>query len=210
LNVADGADYRVALGDGRILAQQGAWRTTLKGEALADGFAAKNEGERAVRFITAVRGVPAEALPAVARGYSLTRTYYTPDGRLASPEAVTQNDRFVVLIEGRAENDSKQQALVVDLLPAGFEIENAALGGEDVTKTYGFLPNLSQTAFTAARDDRFVAALDLRGEGRFAVAYLVRAVTPGRYSLPGSFIEDMYRPAYHARGAVSSITIAQR
>jgi uncharacterized protein YfaS (alpha-2-macroglobulin family) len=210
LNVADGADYRVALGDGRILAQQGAWRTTLKADSLAEGFAVKNEGERAVRFITALRGVPAEPLPAVARGYRLTRTYYTPEGRLASPEAVTQNDRFVVLIEGRAENDSKQQALVVDLLPAGFEIENAALGGEDVTKTYGFLPNLSQTAFTAARDDRFVAALDLRGEGRFAVAYLVRAVTPGRYSLPGSFIEDMYRPAYHARGAVSSMTIAQR
>jgi uncharacterized protein YfaS (alpha-2-macroglobulin family) len=163
-----------------------------------------------VRFITAVRGVPAEPLPSVAEGYRLTRSYYTPDGRLTSPEAVTQNDRFVVLVEGRAENDSEQQTLVVDLLPAGFEIENAALGGEDVTKTYGFLPPLTETEFTAARDDRFVAALELRGKGRFAVAYLVRAVTPGRYSLPGVFVEDMYRPAYHARGAVSTITIAQQ
>jgi uncharacterized protein YfaS (alpha-2-macroglobulin family) len=210
LNAVEGDDYRVALGDGTILAQQEAWRSSLKGEALAEGLSVRNEGERAVRFITAVRGVPAEPLAAVARGYKLTRTYYRPDGRLASPEAVTQNDRFVVLIEGRAENDSEQQALVVDLLPAGFEIENAALGGEDVTKTYGFLPHLSETEFTAARDDRFVAAIDLRGEGRFAVAYLVRAVTPGRYSLPGVFVEDMYRPAYHARGAVSTITIAQR
>jgi uncharacterized protein YfaS (alpha-2-macroglobulin family) len=210
LNAAEGADYRVALGDGTILAQQEAWRTSLKGEALSEGLAVKNDGERAVRFITAVRGVPAESLPAVAEGYRLTRSYYTPDGRLTSPEAVTQNDRFVVLVEGRAENDSEQQTLVVDLLPAGFEIENAALGGEDVTKTYGFLPPLTETEFTAARDDRFVAALELRGKGRFAVAYLVRAVTPGRYSLPGVFVEDMYRPAYHARGAVSTITIAQQ
>ncbi len=210
MNAAEGDDYRVVLGDGTILAQQEAWRSSLKGAALAEGLAVENKGERAVRFITAVRGVPAEPLPPVANGYSLTRSYYTTEGRLASPEAVTQNERFVVLIEGRAENDSEQQTLVVDLLPAGFEIENAALGGEDVTKTYGFLPLLSETAFTAARDDRFVAALELRGKGRFAVAYLVRAVTPGRYSLPGVFVEDMYRPAYHARGAVSTMTIAQR
>ena len=210
MNAAEGDDYRVVLGDGTILAQQEAWRSSLKGAALAEGLAVENKGERAVRFITAVRGVPVEPLPPVANGYSLTRSYYTTEGHLASPEAVTQNERFVVLIEGRAENDSEQQTLVVDLLPAGFEIENAALGGEDVTKTYGFLPLLSETAFTAARDDRFVAALDLRGKGRFAVAYLVRAVTPGRYSLPGVFVEDMYRPVYHARGAVSTMTIAQR
>ena len=85
--------------------------------------------------------------------------------------------------------------------------------GEAEKAAFPFLPKLSETAFTAARDDRFVAALDLPtantiGAQNFAVAYLVRAVTPGRYSLPGSFVEDMYRPQYHARGALSSITIA--
>jgi uncharacterized protein YfaS (alpha-2-macroglobulin family) len=115
----------------------------------------------------------------------------------------------VVLIEGKSENDQKQQALVVDLLPAGFEIENPALGGEGGKSAFGFLPPLTEAAFTAARDDRFVAALDLRGAQRFAIAYLVRAVTPGRFALPGSFVEDMYSPRYHARGAASTITIAR-
>ena len=31
------------------------------------------------------------------------------------------------------------------------------------------------------------------------VAYVVRAVTPGVYSLPAASVEDMYRPQYSAR-----------
>jgi uncharacterized protein YfaS (alpha-2-macroglobulin family) len=30
--------------------------------------------------------------------------------------------------------------------------------------------------------------------------YLVRAVTPGRYRVPQSYVEDMYRPFNHAIG----------
>ncbi len=209
LNSGEGAAYRVALNDGETLSRREALRRRLDHAALDAGFAVENRGEAPLRVIGATRGVPRDPLPAAATGFSLTRTFYSEAGAVTDLEAVKQNDRFVVLIEGRAENDREQQALVVDLLPAGFEIENSALGGDGADRSFAFLPPLSETAFTAARDDRYVAALDLAGRQHFAVAYLVRAVTPGRFALPGSFVEDMYRPKFHARTARADITIVR-
>ena len=208
LSTGKGTELQIALADGSRLMQDQAYRRSFSAADLDADFVVENQGEGPIRLITATRAVPATPLPPAAEGFTLTRTFFRPDGSFATPEAVRQNDRFVVLLEGKAVNDREQQALVVDLLPAGFEIENPALGGEAEKAAFSFLPQLSETAFTAARNDRFVAALDLTPGQSFAVAYLVRAVTPGRYSLPGSFVEDMYRPQYHARGALSSITIA--
>ena len=59
------------------------------------------------------------------------------------------------------------------------------------------------------RDDRFVAAFD-RAEGQsafFTVAYIVRAVTPGRYVHPGAQVEDMYRPDRFGRTAFGSVEV---
>jgi uncharacterized protein YfaS (alpha-2-macroglobulin family) len=143
LNRGAGTQYRVALNDYSVVAGREALRAKLTAETLQDGYSVENLGEGPLRFITAVRAVPKAPLPAVAEGFSLTRTFYTADGDLTHPEAVTQNDRFVVLIEGRSENQREQQALVVDLLPAGFEIENPALGGEKEKTAFGFLPPLT-------------------------------------------------------------------
>lgn len=51
----------------------------------------------------------------------------------------------------------------------------------------------------AYRNDRYIAALSREAtQGDFKVAYVVRAVTVGSYTLPPSQIEDMYRPYYRA------------
>ena len=46
------------------------------------------------------------------------------------------------------------------------------------------------------RDDRFSAAFERKSDDPavFTVAYVVRAVSPGRYVLPQAYVEDMYRP----------------
>ena len=67
---------------------------------------------------------------------------------------------------------------------------------------------MTTPVFAEYRDDRFIAAIDLSDDqSSFQVAYLVRAVTPGTYRLPGSSIEDMYRPAIRARTAMGNVTI---
>jgi len=114
----------------------------------------------------------------------------------------------VAVITGEALTRSKHQALVVDLLPAGFEIENTRLGDGDQMAELDWLPELSTTDNTEFRDDRYAAALDLApGQRNFALAYLVRAVTPGEYRVPAVFVEDMYQPWYHGRGAVGQLQI---
>ena len=60
------------------------------------------------------------------------------------------------------------------------------------------------------RDDRFVAAFD-RAPSQpaiFTVAYIVRAVSPGRYVHPPATVEDMYRPERFGRTAFGHVEVA--
>ena len=59
------------------------------------------------------------------------------------------------------------------------------------------------------RDDRFVAAFDRKrgSPSVFAVAYVVRAVSPGRYVQPQAFVEDMYRPDRYGRTGTGVIEV---
>ncbi len=59
------------------------------------------------------------------------------------------------------------------------------------------------------RDDRFTAAFERRAKDApvFTVAYVVRAVSPGKYVLPQAYVEDMYRPERFGRTATGSIEV---
>ena len=64
-------------------------------------------------------------------------------------------------------------------------------------------------AHTEARTDRFVAALN-RKQGdplEYSVAYSMRAVSPGKFTLPAATVEDMYRPGLAARTDQTSVEV---
>jgi uncharacterized protein YfaS (alpha-2-macroglobulin family) len=56
-----------------------------------------------------------------------------------------------------------------------------------------------------------VAALKLRAGSTARVFYLVRAVTPGNYTVPPPLVEDMYRPDLRGvgRAVPERITVVQ-
>ena len=94
----------------------------------------------------------------------------------------------------------------MDRVPAGFEVENLnlsqspemqdwSIGGRRVADAMAD-PNIKHREF---RDDRYVAAVSL-GRGKVDVFYLVRVVTPGRYAVPSTVAEDMYRPEIRGVG----------
>ncbi|WP_020591270.1 alpha-2-macroglobulin family protein [Kiloniella laminariae] len=176
-------------------------------EQMAQELDVINSSEGSLRVIRSIRGVPSADLPAVEEGFRIKRRYYSMDGEYLEPEKLKQNDLLVVEIEGHVLGDSRHEALVVDLLPAGFEIENSAIGNGRNADELEFLGELSFTEFVMARDDRYVAAINLWGDQTFKLAYIVRAVTPGRFVQPGVFIEDMYQPQFHARGEMAGITV---
>jgi uncharacterized protein YfaS (alpha-2-macroglobulin family) len=172
-----------------------------------------NRGAAPVYAKASVTGVPKEELPPSDEGFTIARTIYTPDGDEADLAHLKQNDLLVVLLTGRSSSGLDHQALITDLLPAGFETEIASLASARQTGDYSWLPELTPPIYVEYRDDRFVAAFDVYDEddGRqnqdFAFAYLVRVVTPGEYKLPAPSIEDMYKPTYRGRGAGGRIAI---
>ena len=180
-------------------------------EEVAAGVSYRNDGEGVIYRSLTISGAPKTAPTPVNQGFELTKRIALRNGRPANLAAARQNDRFVVVLSGRAQDDRLHPAIIADLLPAGFEIETILRpeeGGGNYSGPYRWLGALSYPRVSEARDDRFVAAVDVRGRTRFTLAYIVRAVSPGDYVAPGAVIEDMYRPGVFARTGVSRVSIA--
>ena len=127
-------------------------------------------------------------------------------------QALTQTQRFVVALKVTELEASFARLLLVDRLPAGVEIDNPDLfEGGDVADL-AFLKQTVAPVHSQARDDRFVAAFDRNGaeKAEFTVAYVARAVTPGRYVLPPATIEDMYRPQRFGRTASGALEVSEQ
>ena len=159
--------------------------------------------------VVAATGVPAVPEPANGNGYSISRSYYTPDGTLTDVATVGQNDRFVVVLRVVGDRARAGRLLIVDPIPAGFEIENPNLSASGVTSSYDWLVTDNDASHTEARTDRFVAAVDRQESDslEFRVAYSVRAVSPGVFAQPGAAVEDMYRPELNARSGHSQVEV---
>jgi uncharacterized protein YfaS (alpha-2-macroglobulin family) len=152
---------------------------------------------------------------------SIAKQITDTGGRPVDLAHLQQNQRLVIHLFGSADDRAYHQSMLVDPLPAGFEIERVVAPSTD-TEANGlpWLGDLTRTRTAEKRDDRFMAALDLGGlpdfdDGEmrkqipgFNIAYVIRVVSPGRFVLPAASIRDMYRPDVQARGSVGSIDVA--
>jgi uncharacterized protein YfaS (alpha-2-macroglobulin family) len=188
---------------------------------LGRGLHVRNDGDKPIWLQVTARGVPKDPQPPATQGLSIERTYYTLDGQPVDLTALRQNDRVVVSLEGRDLEGSYHEAALLDLLPAGLEIESVL--NDDTVKSFPFLSTLTPTKMAEARDDRFFAAFDLgtrpyrawwdndvKNGYSFHVAYIARAVTPGSFALPAAQVSDMYAPRIYGRTAMGRVTIAPR
>ncbi len=183
-------------------------RTLSRAELERGPLALRNAGPAPVKVVVSINGAPAAAEPAIAHGFDLERSYYTLDGKPADPAKATQNQRFAVVLKVSETESALADILLVDYLPAGFEIENPSLvqGGDG---GFAWLDETSEASHVEFRDDRFVAAVTRQeGDGPFVVAYVVRAVSPGRYAHPPAVVEDMYRPDRFARTGAGTVEVA--
>ncbi|MET0408794.1 MAG: hypothetical protein ABW006_10545, partial [Hyphomicrobium sp.] len=72
---------------------------------------------------------------------------------------VKQNDRFVLTVKVTSD-DPAGRVMVVDRLPAGFEIENPHLVDSGSIAGLSWLKSTAEPEHTEFRDDRFVAAFN--------------------------------------------------
>ena len=209
---ASGGEMTVAIGDGAPVTRS---EPVYLRRSLGSGGARQtvtNRGDTPAWRSVSITGVPVADLPAESKGYTVTRNVYRPDGTDADLRKARQTDLFVVVIKGtRTDASQAAQTLVVDLLPAGFEIETATVSKGRSTTDYSWLPELTEATYTEERDDRFVAALDLKGGVKdFTLAYIARAVTAGEFTYPALVVEDMYDPETRGRSAIGQLTVAPR
>ncbi len=207
----------------------GAFNRRLSGSEITSGnLVITNQGEQAVDAVVSVMGAALTPEPPIEKGFSIERSYYRLDGSPVQLDSATggaarlnQNQRLVVVLRVTGAH-AGGRVLLVDRLPAGLEIENPRLVESADLKTFSWLKTKVRPEHTEFRDDRFVAAFNFTGRpssrrgqprggrarSQATVAYLVRAVTPGRFVHPAATVEDMYRPERYARTAAGRLTVS--
>ncbi len=125
------------------------------------------------------------------------------------PAKAKQNDRFVVVLRMTEPQPQFGRIIVADYLPAGFEIDNPRLVSSGETGRLAWIEDAQEPVNSEFRDDRFSAAFNRKAgdPSVFTVAYVVRAVSPGRYVQPQAYVEDMYRPDRFGRTATGAIEV---
>jgi alpha-2-macroglobulin len=158
-----------------------------------------------------VSGAPVTPEPAADKGFKIERQYYTLDGEESDPKKAKQNQRFVVVLRITEPTPQFGRVIIADYLPAGFEIDNPRLVSSGDTGTLSWIADAKPPVHSEFRDDRFSAAYERRAKDApvFSVAYVVRAVSPGRYVLPQAYVEDMYRPDRFGRTETGTIEITR-
>lgn len=126
------------------------------------------------------------------RDLEVRRRYLNQDG-IPYDNEFQHGDLVIAEITVKALNWNLENVVVVDMLPSGFEIENARLAsraGIPWLKTQDFKPD-----YVDIRDDRliFFGAFPRQRERKFH--YALRAVTRGEFTLPPVTAEAMYDPA---------------
>jgi len=202
---ASATDGSIALG-GEALTGQVYRRFDQAGFAPFD---IANTGNADTEAKVTVTGYPLTPPPETSSGFTLIREYFLPDGTPIDPQAapIAQNERLVVVLTVRPQSLGSGQYVVADPLPAGFEIENPDLSAGSGVADFSWL-SLDAPSHVESRTDQYVAAFRYFDEtGSFTTAYLVRAVSPGTFVLPGATVEDMYRPEFRANTAAGTVEV---
>lgn len=189
----------------------GAYYQTFKSSELA-GHPVKvaNNGPSPVRAVVNASGHPIQPEPALAQGFTVERTFHKLDGSTIDAKQVKQTDRLVVVLKVTEAKPDNGRLMLVDHLPAGFEIDNPNLVKSADLSGFDWLEQGKMDAdHTEFRDDRFVATFNRAPSQSafFYAAYMIRAVAPGKYILPPATIEDMYRPERFGRTAYGTVEV---
>lgn len=180
----------------------------IEPDAFARGASITPSGEGPLFVVQDVAGVPERAEPTTRTDIAIERAFFRADGSPWSGDPVEEGEVLIARIKVSADNPIPD-ALIVDLSPGGLEVENlnlsdasawanVSIDGVAVGDPYA----RASARYEEYRDDRYIAALSIGGGGSEQVLmYLVRAVSPGSFTVPPIVVEDMYRPNVRAVGA---------
>ncbi len=151
------------------------------------------------------------AFEAYTKGIRLWRTLHDYSGEKIT--SIQQGDLVIMKIMMKAD-DYYDNVAVEAAVPAGLEIENPRIGGEDLPvwaqeRQRGRRMRLWHPEYVDIKDDRVI----IFGAAMHDTLYyytLARAVTPGYFFLPPSTGMVMYNPELNARTNAGEFTVYKR
>jgi alpha-2-macroglobulin len=134
------------------------------------------------------------------------RGYYDRDGKLVTNNTFKQNDLIIVKLTLEAQyNGNIDNVVVTDMLPAGFEIENARLSTLPEIK---WVSNGDEPDYMDIRDDRINMFTSVGSKVK-TFYYMVRAVSPGTFQAGPVQADAMYNGAYHSYNGAAEIKVLE-
>ena len=147
---------------------------------------------------------------AYSNGFTLTRTYETPEGKSIEGKGIKLGSLVRVRLHIKTDASSHYVACD-DKLPAGLEPLNTSLETtERVSRgklTQTEQRSLSVLSYNEIRDSRVAFFIDEMLPGEYEYTYLARATTPGTFLRPAGRIEAMYEPERCGTTAIDIVTI---
>lgn len=201
---SDGNGWQASLMQGKssqTLSGKGMQFMAIENTALARGIKLTNSDTSRLFVSLELTGNPAKPPPARSDAFALKRSWYTADGKPLGERPLRVGESLLLRLEVTTHGDYAN-AMIVDYIPAGIEIENTNIIQSEQNELR--IDNISvshamqdaRIKHVEFRDDRFVVAARL-SPGTTHFFYRARVVTPGRFIVPPSYAEDMYQPAIY-------------
>lgn len=179
------------------------------------------EGDGRLYYRLGLRYAPTDLnLPPEDRGFVVQRSYEAVD----DPDDVSQDEDGIWQIRTGARvrvrltmvaDSRRYHVALVDPLPAGLEIINAALA---VSESVPSDPNDDRLRtwwwgtwydHQNLRDERAEAFATLLWDGVYNYSYVARATTPGEFVVPPAKAEEMYSPEVFGRSAGDRVVVGE-
>jgi uncharacterized protein YfaS (alpha-2-macroglobulin family) len=168
----------------------------------------KINGKGECYYFMKVSGIPDGVdLPEFDRGLAVRRVYRDRRGDLINPSQIRQGDLIIAELTITTRQDNLNNIAVVDMLPAGLEIDNPRLANNS---NFAWMSERSATPdYMDIRDDRMALFYSFSKAGSYQFYYALRAVTCGEFILPPVKAECMYQPELSSIASGGWITIGR-
>jgi uncharacterized protein YfaS (alpha-2-macroglobulin family) len=182
------------------LTQQGSYNQSFQGHNIPKTLRFNSQTNKPLYLHYGIQAYSRQPPAMQMDTLQIERNYYNLQGELVELTKIKQGEVLLVHLNVNAVKRIKD-ALIIDLIPAGFEIENQNLKHSLNIETFKIgretlekMQNNVKVTHQQYLDDRYMVAIDLYKNRPQHLFYLVTAVTKGLFINPPPYVEDMYRP----------------
>ncbi|MBN1898670.1 MAG: Ig-like domain-containing protein [Spirochaetes bacterium] len=156
----------------------------------------QRQGQGRLYYGLRLKYAPKELLKSRDEGMKVEKWYETLDGKKVEDPVFESGKDYVVVLKV---NTKQERHFVVldDPIPAGFRIINLSFQTESQDKYKGLKTTdrwWGSFNHTENYEDKVLVFADSLYHGDHTYRFVVRAVTPGKYLLPPTKVEEMYDP----------------